>query len=30
VWAARELGQHHLLPGTDDDPLVAAELNEPC
>jgi epoxyqueuosine reductase len=30
VWAARELGQHHLLPGTDDDPLVAAELNESC
>jgi epoxyqueuosine reductase len=30
VWAARELGQHHLLPDADDDPLVAAELNEPC
>jgi hypothetical protein len=30
VWAARELGQHHLLPVADDDPFVAAELNEPC
>ncbi len=29
VWAARALGQHHLLPSDDPDPVVAAELNEP-
>ncbi len=28
VWAARELGQHQLLPSSDTDPVVAAELNE--